>query len=391
MQPVAAGPYSSGSVWHDAVRISDRQETTVRAAVLNSIPGHLDIEDVQIGEPGPREVLIRTAAAGLCHSDLHFMEGKYSYPCPAVLGHESAGVVEAVGSMVHYVQPGDHVITCLSAFCGHCSQCTDGHLSLCENKGTELVRQPGEPPRLRRGTGEVVNQYLHLSSFAEQMLVHEQALVKIDPEMPLDIAALIGCGVTTGLGAVFRTARVSPGETVAVIGCGGIGLSAIQGARIAGANRIIAVDMNEAKLELAQQLGATHVVNASIADPVLAVKELTGGGVHHAFEAVGLKVTAEQSFQMLRNGGQATVIGMIPLGVKIELSGVDLLYEKTMTGSNMGSNQFRTDMPRYIDMYLDGRLQLDEMVSERISLDEVNDGFEEMKTGAVARSVIVFD
>ncbi|HSM66040.1 MAG TPA: Zn-dependent alcohol dehydrogenase [Ilumatobacteraceae bacterium] len=363
----------------------------MRAAVLNSIPGHLDIEDVQIGEPGPREVLIRTAAAGLCHSDLHFMEGKYSYPCPAVLGHESAGVVEAVGSMVHYVQPGDHVITCLSAFCGHCSQCTDGHLSLCENKGTELVRQPGEPPRLRRGTGEVVNQYLHLSSFAEQMLVHEQALVKIDPEMPLDIAALIGCGVTTGLGAVFRTARVSPGETVAVIGCGGIGLSAIQGARIAGANRIIAVDMNEAKLELAQQLGATHVVNASIADPVLAVKELTGGGVHHAFEAVGLKVTAEQSFQMLRNGGQATVIGMIPLGVKIELSGVDLLYEKTMTGSNMGSNQFRTDMPRYIDMYLDGRLQLDEMVSERISLDEVNDGFEEMKTGTVARSVIVFD
>jgi S-(hydroxymethyl)glutathione dehydrogenase / alcohol dehydrogenase len=391
VQPAAAGPYSSGRVWHDAVRISDRQESTVRAAVLNSIPGHLDIEDVQIGEPGPREVLIRTAAAGLCHSDLHFMEGKYSYPCPAVLGHESAGVVEAVGSMVHYVQPGDHVITCLSAFCGHCSQCTDGHLSLCENKGTELVRQPGEPPRLRRGDGEVVNQYLHLSSFAEQMLVHEQALVKIDPEMPLDIAALIGCGVTTGLGAVFRTAKVSPGETVAVIGCGGIGLSAIQGARIAGANRIIAVDMNEAKLELAQQLGATHVVNASIADPVLAVKELTGGGVHHAFEAVGLKVTAEQSFQMLRNGGQATVIGMIPLGVKIELSGVDLLYEKTMTGSNMGSNQFRTDMPRYIDMYLDGRLQLDEMVSERISLDEVNDGFEEMKTGTVARSVIVFD
>lgn len=362
----------------------------MRAAVLNSIPGRLDIEDVDIAEPGPREVLIRTAAAGLCHSDLHFMEGKYTYPCPAVLGHESAGVVEAVGSMVHYVQPGDHVITCLSAFCGHCAQCTDGHLSLCENKATELVRQPGEPPRLSRGDGETVNQYLHLSSFAERMLVHEQALVKIDPEMPLDTAALIGCGVTTGLGAVFRTAKVAPGETVAVIGCGGIGLSAIQGARIAGANRIIAVDMNDGKLELAQQLGATHVVNASGTDPVDAVRTLTGGGVHHAFEAVGMKVTAEQSYEMLRNGGQATVIGMIPVGVKIELNGVDLLYEKTMTGSNMGSNQFRTDMPRYIEMYLDGRLHLDEMVSNRISLDEVNDGFEEMKTGNVARSVIVF-
>jgi S-(hydroxymethyl)glutathione dehydrogenase / alcohol dehydrogenase len=363
----------------------------MKAAVLNSIPGQLDIEDIDIGTPGPREVLIRTAAAGLCHSDLHFMEGKYSFPCPAVLGHESAGVVEAVGSMVHYVEPGDHVITCLSAFCGHCSQCTDGHLSLCENKATELVRQPGEPPRLSRAGGETVNQYLHLSSFAEQMLIHEQALVKIDRDMPLDKASLIGCGVTTGLGAVFRTARVSPGETVAVIGCGGIGLSAVQGARIAGANRIIAIDMSESKLELAQQLGATHVVNASSDDPVAAVKDLTGGGVHHSFEAVGLKQTAEQAYEMLRHGGQATVIGMIPVGTKIEIHGPELLYEKTLTGSNMGSNQFRTDMPRFVDMYLDGRLHLDEMVSKTITLDEINDGFADMKTGNVARSVIVFD
>jgi S-(hydroxymethyl)glutathione dehydrogenase / alcohol dehydrogenase len=362
----------------------------MRAAVLNAIPGRLDIEEVEIGEPGPREVLVRTVAAGLCHSDLHFMEGKYPYPCPAVLGHESAGVVEAVGSMVHYVQPGDHVITCLSAFCGHCSQCTDGHLTLCENKGTELVRQPGEPPRISRD-GVPVNQFLHLSSFAERMLIHEQALVKIDPEMPLDRAALIGCGVTTGLGAVFRTARVAPGESVAVIGCGGIGLSAVQGARIAGANRIIAVDTNPAKLELAQQLGATHMVDASADDPVAAVKELTGGGVHHSFEAVGLKQTAEQSYKMLRNGGQATVIGMIPVGTQIEIHGPELLMEKTLTGSNMGSNQFRTDMPRFVDMYLDGRLHLDEMVSRTITLDQINEGFDEMKSGTVARSVIRFD
>jgi S-(hydroxymethyl)glutathione dehydrogenase/alcohol dehydrogenase len=363
----------------------------MRAAVLNTIPGQLDIEDVEIGEPGPREVLVRTIAAGLCHSDLHFMEGKYPFPCPAVLGHESAGVVEAVGSMVHYVAPGDHVITCLSAFCGHCSQCTDGHLTLCENKATELVRQPGEPPRLSRADGEVVNQFLHLSSFAEFMLIHEQALVKIDQDMPFDKAALIGCGVTTGLGAVFRTARVAPGETVAVIGCGGIGLSAIQGARIAGANKIIAVDTNPSKLELAQQLGATHVVDAASDDPVAAVKALTGGGVHHSFEAVGMKVTAEQSFSMLRSGGQATVIGMIPVGTRIEIHGPELLSEKTLTGSNMGSNQFRTDMPRYIDMYLDGRLHLDEMVSKTITLEQINDGFDDMKAGNVARSVISFD
>jgi S-(hydroxymethyl)glutathione dehydrogenase/alcohol dehydrogenase len=319
------------------------------------------------------------------------MEGKYPFPCPAVLGHESAGVVEAVGSMVHYVKPGDHVITCLSAFCGHCSQCTDGHLALCENKHTELVRRPGEPARLSRAGGETVNQYLHLSSFAEKMLIHEQALVKIDDDMPLDKAALIGCGVTTGLGAVFRTAKVAPGETVAVIGCGGIGLSAIQGARIAGANKVIAVDMVASKLELAQQLGATHMVDASEVDAVAAVKEISVGGVYHAFEAVGMKQTAEQAFQMLRSGGQATVIGMIPVGTMVEIHGPELLMEKTLTGSNMGSNQFRTDMPRYIEMYLDGRLMLDEMVSKTISLEEINEGFDDMKAGNVARSVIVFD
>jgi S-(hydroxymethyl)glutathione dehydrogenase/alcohol dehydrogenase len=361
----------------------------MKAAVLESIPGELEIQDIAIGDPGPREVRVRTVAAGLCHSDLHFMEGKYPHECPAVLGHESAGVVEAVGSMVSYVQPGDHVITCLSAFCGHCEQCLSGHMSLCDNKLTELVRGPDEPPRLHRHDGEAIHQFIHLSSFAEQLLIHEHALVKINPEMPLDRAALIGCGVTTGLGAVFRTARVAPGETVAVIGCGGIGLSAIQGARIAGANRIVAVDMLESKLELAKTLGATHIVNASETNAVEAVRELTDG-VHHAFEAVGAKVTAEQSFSMLRNGGQATVIGMIPVGTTVEVHGVELLFEKTLTGSNMGSNQFRTDMPRFVEMYLDGRLRLDEMVSKTISLEEINAGFDDMKAGNVARSVITF-
>jgi S-(hydroxymethyl)glutathione dehydrogenase/alcohol dehydrogenase len=214
--------------------------------------------------------------------------------------------------------------------------------------------------------------------------------VKIRDDMPLDRAALIGCGVTTGVGAVFRTARVEPGSTVAVIGCGGIGLNCVQGAAIAGAGRIIAVDLNEMKLKLAEQFGATDLVDAGAGDPVAQVMELTGGGVEYSFEAIGLKQTAEQAFSMLRAGGTATIIGMIPLGTMIELHGVELLSEKRIQGSNMGSNRFRIDMPRYVDMYLDGRLKLDELVSARIGLDDINDGFEAMKRGEVARSVIVF-
>jgi S-(hydroxymethyl)glutathione dehydrogenase/alcohol dehydrogenase len=362
----------------------------MRAAVLNTIPGDLEIEEVSIGTPGPREVLVRVAAAGLCHSDLHFMEGKYPYMTPAVLGHESAGIVEAVGDQVTYVKPGDHVITCLSVYCGNCENCLTGHPSICSGAGV-TDRTPDQPPRLSRDGGQPVFQFLKMSSFAEMMLIHEHGLVKIRDDMPLDRAALIGCGVTTGLGAVFNTAKVEPGTTVAVIGCGGIGLNAIQGARIAGANRIIAVDMLDSKLELAKQFGATDGVNAGDGDPVQQVMQLSGGGVHHAFEAIGLKVAAEQAFGMLRAGGTATIIGMIPIGQNVELPGVAFLSEKKIQGSNMGSNRFRVDMPRYIDMYMDGRLKLDELVSARISLDEINDGFAAMKTGEVARSVIVFD
>jgi S-(hydroxymethyl)glutathione dehydrogenase / alcohol dehydrogenase len=252
--------------------------SAMRAAVLESIPGHLSILDVTVNKPGPGEVLVRTAAAGLCHSDLHFMEGLYPHPVPSVLGHESAGVVEAVGEGVTYVQAGDHVITCLSAYCGGCEYCLTGRLSICNNR-TAIERPPGTGSRLSLA-GEHVHQFMRLSSFAEQMLVHEHALVKIDKDMPLDRAALIGCGVTTGVGAVFRTAAIEPGSTVAVIGCGGVGLNCIQGARIAGAGRIIAIDLNASKLEMAQEFGATDVINANDVDAVAAVKELTKGGVH---------------------------------------------------------------------------------------------------------------
>jgi S-(hydroxymethyl)glutathione dehydrogenase/alcohol dehydrogenase len=368
----------------------------MRAAVLNQIPGDLDIQDVVVDSPGPHEVLIRTAAAGLCHSDLHFIEGKFVAPTPLVLGHESAGVVEAVGPDVSYVKPGDHVITCLSVFCGQCDYCLAGRPSLCDRIGTE--RPPGTPSRLSLD-GRPCGQFASLASFAEQMLVHEHALVKIRDEVPLDRAALIGCGVTTGVGAVFRTARVEAGSTVAVIGCGGVGLNCVQGAILAGASRVAAIDTNPMKLKLAEQFGATDLIDASTADPVDEVRRLfptvagllgAGGGVDYAFEAIGLKATAEQAFAMLRKGGTATVIGMIPLGVQLELPGIDFLSEKKIQGSVMGSNRFRQDMPRYIDLYLDGRLKLDELVSARIPLDDVNQGFAAMRRGELARAVVVF-
>ncbi|MDP6376092.1 MAG: Zn-dependent alcohol dehydrogenase [Pseudomonadales bacterium] len=360
----------------------------MKAAVLREVNQPLQIEDIQHGDPSPREVLVRTVAAGVCHSDLHFQNGSYPYPLPAILGHESAGVVEAVGDMVTYVKPGDHVITCLSAFCGHCEFCLTGHMSLCQEP--ELQRPMDAPPRLAKGD-ENIWQFLNLSSFAEYMLVHEHAIAKVREDMPLDRAALIGCGVTTGVGAVIHTAAVEPGTTVAVIGCGGVGLSAVNGAAIAGAARIIAVDTVESKLELARKFGATDVVNAGETDAVAAVRELTGGGAHYSFEAIGLKATAEQAFKMVGRGGTATIVGMIPMGTNIEIHGPEFLQERTLQGSNMGSNRFRVDMPRFVDFYLQGKLHLDDMISRRIKLEDVNEALAALETGEVARSVIMFE
>jgi S-(hydroxymethyl)glutathione dehydrogenase/alcohol dehydrogenase len=359
----------------------------MKAAVFHEVNQPLTIEDVQIEKPKRREVLLRTAFAGLCHSDLHFMEGLYPFPTPAVLGHEGAAVVEAVGEDVTYVKPGDHVITCLSVFCGECAQCTTGHTNLCDNTDIKLL--PGVARRLK-WKGEVLHQAFNLSVFAEQMLVHEHAVVKIDPTIPLDRAALVGCGVMTGVGAVFNAAKVEPGSTVAVLGCGGIGLSAVNGAALAGAARIIAIDTNASKLELARLMGATDTINASNIDPVAAVKDMTGGGVPYSFEAIGLKITAEQSFQMLRPGGVATIIGMIPFGTKIELHGADFLRDRKIQGTSMGGNRFRVDMPRLLELWRQGRLKLDHLISGQVKLGEINEGFAMLKSGAPVRNLINF-
>ncbi len=359
----------------------------MKAAVFHGPNQPLTIEQVDIDKPQAHEVLVRTVASGVCHSDLHFVDGYYSIPAPAVLGHEAAGIVEAVGDQVTYVKPGDHVILCLSVYCGECEYCLTGRTHLCQSRPT---RARTERPRLM-WQGQPVTQFANLSSYAEQMLVHEHSVVKIREDMPLDRAALIGCGVTTGLGAVLNTAKIEPGSTVAVFGCGGVGLAAVQGARIAGARMIIAVDVYEHKLSLARELGATHSVDASSRDPVEAIREMTGGGVDYSFEAIGLKKAAEQCFDCLRPGGTATIIGMIPMGQKVELDGYMFLREKKIQGSSMGSNRFRVDMPRYIDFYMQGRLRLDEMITRRGRLEDVNDAFRAMKAGEVARTVLMFD
>ena len=361
----------------------------MKAAVLVEAGKPLEIETLSISKPGPHEVLIRTAACGLCHSDLHYMEGSYPHALPLVPGHEAAGIVEAVGSEVRSVKAGDAVITCLSAFCGHCEFCVTGRMSLCT--GVDTRRLPGEAPRITRKDGSVVQQLLDLSAFAEQMLIHEHACVKINPDMPLDRAAIIGCAVTTGAGTIFNACNLTPGETVAVIGCGGVGLATINAAKIAGAGRIIAADPVPEKRELAMKLGATDVIDTSSDSVAAEIVEMTGGGVDYAIEAVGRPASAQLAVNSLRRGGTATILGMMPLTEKVGLSAVDLLTGKKLQGAKMGDNRFPVDIPRLVDFYIRGLLDLDSIISERIPLEQINDGFDKMKGGASARSVIVFD
>lgn len=362
----------------------------MRAAIMRANDAPLEIAEVRIDDPGPGEVLLRTAASGICHSDLHVIEGGLPVPPPCVLGHEPAGIVEAVGPGVTDFAPGDHVIGCLTSWCGVCKFCTAGRPYLCLSQ--YAGRPEGAKPRLTDADGKPIFQFANLSSFAEKMLCPERSLVKIRDDMPLDRASLIGCGVTTGLGAVLNTVHVPAGASVVIIGCGGVGLSALQGARIVGAGRIIAVDAQAWKFGLARDLGATDCIDATDGDPVAAVHALTGGGADFVFECIGLVPTVQQAVAMTGRGGTTVLVGVVPITQMVPISAADLtLQEKKITGSYMGSNRFRFDMPKYVEFYLDGRLHLDEMISSRIGLDDVNDAFDKMRKGEVARQVIVFD
>jgi len=290
---------------------------------------------------------------------------------------------------VRTVKPGDAVVTCLSVFCGHCEYCVTGRMALCP--GADTRRPRGAAPRITASDGSPIAQMLNLSAFAEMMLVHEHACVAIDPDMPLEKAAVIGCAVTTGAGTVFNACKLTPGETVAVIGCGGVGLAAVNAARIAGAGRIIAADPLPEKRALAEKLGATDVVDATADGAAAEIVELTKGGVDHAIEAVGRPASAALAVKSLRRGGTATILGMMPLDQQVGLGAMDLLSGKKLQGAFMGANRFPVDIPRLVDFYLRGLLDLDTIVSDTIRLDQVNEGFERMKRGEVARSVVVFD
>jgi S-(hydroxymethyl)glutathione dehydrogenase/alcohol dehydrogenase len=361
----------------------------VRAAVVETMPGTPVIRDVDIDEPGYGEVLVRVAASGVCHSDLHALTGHgMAFPVPFVLGHEPAGVVETVGPGVRHLQGGDPVVACLSVFCGHCANCVTGKPYRCFTD--DFARGPDAPPRLRTADG-AVHQFVSLGSFAEYMLVSQNNLVKIDPALPLSRACLLGCGVLTGAGAVLNTAQVPTGASVAVVGCGGVGLAAIQAARLSYAKQIIAVDVDDEKLELARRCGATDVVNATRDEPVAAVQSISGGGVDHAFEAIGRAPTIQQALAMTGGGGTLTVVGIADLADQFTVTGIDLLMGRRIQQSLMGSNRFVADIPMLVDHVLAGRLDLDVMVSTERPLEELPATLDQLDAGQVlGRAVITF-
>lgn len=360
-----------------------------KAAILETPGQGLVIGEVEYADPAPHEVLIDTKACGLCHSDLHFIDGAYPHPLPCIPGHEAAGVVRAVGSEVRSVKPGDHVVSCLSAFCGQCEFCVTGRMALCLGGNTR--RGKGEGSRITRSGGDPVNQMLNLSALSEQMLIHENACVAIDKDMPLDRAAVIGCAVTTGAGTIFNACNVTPGESVLVVGCGGVGLATINAAKIAGAGKIIAADPLPEKRALAEVLGATHTVDALADGVVQEIMAISNGGVDWGIEAVGRQASADLAVAALRRGGTAVILGMMPLDCKVGLGAMDLLGGKKLMGAIMGMNHFPVDLPRLVDFYMRGLLDLDTIIAERISLEDVNAGFDKMRAGHSARSVVVFD
>ncbi len=365
----------------------------MKAAVLHKARDPLVVTNVDLDKPKREEVLVRIAASGICASDLHVIDGHSTPPMPLVLGHEGAGVVEAVGEGVTTLQKGDHVVICLTPSCGRCFFCAKGRPNLCErmpNKpkgllmdGTSRLHLPGAPRK-------DLYHYNFSSSFAEYAVSPEHACMKISKEAPFEWACLVGCGVLTGIGAVLNTAKVEPGSSVAVFGCGGVGLSAVQGAVLSGANPVIAVDIVPSKLGYAKKMGATHVVNSATEDPVAAIHKITGRGADYAFEVIGVPKVIQQMFASTRQGGTGVIVGSPPADSSIPL---DLRFimagERRLLGCNYGTAKPWTDIPMIVDLAVAGKLKLNELVTHTAPLDAINDSIALVKAGKVARSVIV--
>jgi S-(hydroxymethyl)glutathione dehydrogenase / alcohol dehydrogenase len=365
------------------------------AAVLAGVGQALILRhDVEVEPPRAGEIRIRVAACGVCRSDLSMQDGTTPVPMPVVLGHEASAVVQEVGEGVTHLAPGDHVVVSWVPQCGDCFFCRRGQPHLCQAADAVLLAGglPDDSPRLRLDGGPLF-QMCGAGAFAAETVMSAHAAVKIPDDIPFDVAALMGCAVLTGIGAALNTAAITPGDAVAVVGCGGVGLNVIQGARIAGADVIVAVDVHPAKLDMARTLGATHTVDASRTDPANAVRDLTGQrGADVAFEVLGHQRTVEQTVEMTRRGGQVVLVGISGLDVMLTLPvflGL-VLQERTVKGCWYGSADIRRDIPLLVDLYRHGRLRLDELISRRIGLDGVNGALAAMKAGEVARSVIVY-
>ncbi len=370
----------------------------IRAAVLNEMGAPapyaqskpLKIETIELDPPGPGEILVKIAAAGLCHSDLSVIEGNRPRPMPMALGHEAAGVVEDIGPGVDDLRKGDHVVMVFVPSCGHCLPCSEGRPALCEpgaaanGAGTLL----SGAKRLHRN-GQDINHHLGVSGFAEYATISRRSCVKVDRELPLDEAALFGCAVLTGVGAVINTAKVPAGTTVAVVGLGGVGLSSILGAVASGASRVVAVDLSDEKLGLARQLGATDTFNAGSPDAVNEIREAVKGGVEYAFEMAGSVRALDLAYKITRRGGTTVTAGLPPPSHTLALSPVNLVAEeRTLKGSYIGTCVPVRDLPRYIDLYRRGKLPVDRLMSKHLRLDEINEGFDLLAQGKVVRQVV---
>jgi S-(hydroxymethyl)glutathione dehydrogenase/alcohol dehydrogenase len=363
------------------------------AAVLWRPGEPVEIVEVDLAPPGAGEVLVKMAACGVCASDLHVVDGDLPEPLPLVLGHEASGVVAEVGPGVESLAPGDHVVLVLVPSCGACAECRRGRPNFCE-----VGARMAATGTLVDGTsrlslnGTTLHHFNSVSSFAGHAVVPESVAVKIRPDVPLETVALIGCAVLTGCGAVTSTAQVEEGATVAVWGCGGVGANVVQGARLAGAAQIVAVDVRSEKLELARALGATDVVQAgSDVDVVAAVQDLTGGGPDYAFEAIGTEPTIQQAWAAAGPRGTVVVVGILPKGSMLTIDPWQFFAEKTLKGSFLGSASVRTDVPRLVDLYAAGDLRLDELVERRIALGELPRAFERLRAGDGLRQLVVFD
>jgi NDMA-dependent alcohol dehydrogenase len=361
------------------------------AAVCYAPHTPLSIEQLELDEPREGEVLVRIASAGVCHSDYHVMKGEWNPPLPMVLGHEGAGVVEKVGPGVTLSKPGDHVILNFRPNCGWCKFCTNGRPVLCNGADTARWFMFDGSVRLHNGSTDI-HHFARVACFSEYAVVPQSATVPVRKDMPLDKACLIGCSVMTGVGAVVNTAKVVPGSTVLVIGCGGIGLNIIQGAKLAGAGRVIAVDMLENKLAYAREFGATDVIDASTGSTVEKVLDMTDGGVDYAFEAIGFSKTIEQAYEATGPGGVTCVVGMAPENDLMTISALSLpRTEKTLVGSWYGGARPFVDLPKMVDLYMDGRLKVDELISRTYPLKEINTAYDALAAGEVARSILTMN